>query len=275
MNAFPANLTLESPPGPRYKPYTLRNVAQLEQFQSLPEDLRFAVRVVGEVLPFRTNNYVVEQLINWSNVPQDPMFVLNFPQREMLSPAHFDTMARLIRREASREEIRAQADRIRLELRPHPAGQLEANRPEMEGHTLRGMQHKYRETVLFFPSQGQTCHAYCSFCFRWPQFVGMDELKIAMNESETLVQYLRAHPEVSDVLFTGGDPLIMRTKTLAGYIEPLLRANLPNLRTIRIGTKALSYWPYRFLTDPDAEQLLDLFERVAGSGRHVAIMAHF
>ncbi len=48
------------------------------------------------------------------------------------------------------------------------------------------MQHKYRETVLFFPSQGQTCHAYCSFCFRWPQFVGMDEWKFAMRETELL-----------------------------------------------------------------------------------------
>ena len=55
---------------------------------------------------------------------------------------------------------------------------------------LYGMQHKYKETCLFFPSQSQTCHAYCSFCFRWPQFVGMDEMKFAMQEGEQLVQYV-------------------------------------------------------------------------------------
>ncbi len=275
MNAYPASLELERPARPRYRPWTLRNIDQLEQFQGLPEELRFAVRVVGEVLPFRTNNYVVEQLIDWNRVPDDPMFILNFPQRDMLLPHHFDAMARLVRAGASPGAIRQEADRIRLELRPHPAGQLEANRPSLRGHTLKGMQHKYRETVLFFPSQGQTCHAYCSFCFRWPQFVGMDELKIAMNETDALVDYLRRHPEVTDVLFTGGDPLIMRTKTLATYIEALLEARLPSLRSIRIGSKALSYWPYRFLTDPDAGELLDLFSRVTDAGVNLALMAHF
>ena len=137
------------------------------------------------------------------------------------------------------------------------------------------MQHKYRETVLFFPSQGQTCHAYCTFCFRWAQFVGNRELKFAMRETEKLVEYLRLHPEVSDVLFTGGDPMVMSAKNLAAYLEPLLAADLPGLRSIRIGTKSLSYWPYRYLTDPDAEAVLSLFERVVRSGKHLSIMAHF
>jgi L-lysine 2,3-aminomutase len=129
--------------------------------------------------------------------------------------------------------------------------------------------------VLFFPSQGQTCHAYCSFCFRWPQFVGMSDLKFASREADRLVAYLQANPQVTDVLFTGGDPLIMSARHLAEYIEPLLTADLPNLRHIRIGTKALSYWPYKFLTDSDAEDLLALFRKVGDRGRHLAIMAHF
>jgi L-lysine 2,3-aminomutase len=103
----------------------------------------------------------------------------------------------------------------------------------------------------------------------------MDELKFATRESDTLVAYLQQHPEVTDVLFTGGDPMIMKTKVLAAYIEPLLNARLPNLRTIRIGSKALAYWPYRFTTDSDAEDLLALFRRVTDSGMQLAFMAHF
>jgi L-lysine 2,3-aminomutase len=80
---------------------------------------------------------------------------------------------------------------------------------------------------------------------------------------------------VSDVLFTGGDPMIMRTRHLARNILPLLEARLPNLRAIRIGTKSLGYWPYRFLTDEDAGEVLDLFKRITASGIHLAIMAHF
>lgn len=67
----------------------------------------------------------------------------------------------------------------------------------------------------------------------------------------------------------------MKTRALASYIGPLLEANIRHLRTIRIGSKALSYWPYRFLTDPDADELLALFRRVIRSGKHLTIMAHF
>ncbi|MEZ4861875.1 MAG: hypothetical protein R3C14_11220 [Caldilineaceae bacterium] len=272
-------LQLSQPPlelhQPRYKVYTLNNFRQLPQMVRLTEEQKFAIEVVAHVLPFRTNNYVIEELINWDNVPNDPIFILNFPQRAMLKPAHFDAMAQVLHNGSSKAEIEATANRIRMQLNPHPAGQLEHNVPSLYDQKLTGMQHKYRETVLFFPSQGQTCHAYCTFCFRWPQFVGIDELKFAMRETELLVDYLRQHPEVSDVLFTGGDPLIMKTKNLATYIDALLAADLPNLKTIRIGTKALSYWPYRFLTDNDAEALLQLFERVRRAGKHLAIMAHF
>jgi KamA family protein len=137
------------------------------------------------------------------------------------------------------------------------------------------MQHKYRETVLFFPSQGQTCHAYCTYCFRWAQFVGIDELKFASRETESLVAYLREHPEVSSVLFTGGDPLIMRTKVLRQYIEPLLQPGLEHVTSIRLGTKATAYWPYRFLSDTDADDLSRLFEQVRREGKHLALMAHY
>ncbi|EGP94099.1 KamA family radical SAM protein [Nitrosarchaeum koreense] len=260
---------------PRIMSYTLANFRQLPQIQKLGEEKQFEMEVVGNVLPFKTNNYVVEQLIDWNNIPDDPMFVLTFPQRGMLIPEHYAKMEAALKK-GDKKEIQNTANEIRLQLNPHPAGQMELNVPTLkDGTKLYGMQHKYKETCLFFPSQSQTCHAYCSFCFRWPQFVGMDELKFAMKEGEQLVQYLQEHPEISDVLFTGGDPMIMKARIFSTYINPLLEANLPNLRTIRIGTKALSYWPYKFLTDDDAEEMLDIFKRVVDKGIHLALMGHF
>jgi KamA family protein len=152
---------------------------------------------------------------------------------------------------------------------------MELNVPRANGMALRGIQHKYRETVLFFPSQGQTCHAYCTYCFRWAQFVGIDELKFAEREAQTLVGYVRDHPEVQSILFTGGDPMIMKTSVLRRYIEPLLAPELEHLVSIRIGTKATAYWPHRFLTDPDADDLMRLFGDVRRAGKHLALMAHF
>ena len=96
-----------------------------------------------------------------------------------------------------------------------------------------------------------------------------------MSEIEPVIKYIRKHPDITDILFTGGDPLFMKTKILEGYIDALLQADLPNLRTIRIGSKSLSYWPYRFLTDNDADDLLALFEKVVSNGIHLALMAHF
>lgn len=258
----------------RYKAYSLTNFRDIPQMAGLPEALKFDIEVVGQVLPFKVNNFVLDQLIDWERAPEDPLFVLTFPQRAMLAPAHYGEIAALLKTGADKPQIRAAANRIRLELNPHPAGQLSHNVPTLDGEALSGMQHKYRETVLFFPSQGQTCHAYCSFCFRWPQFVGLTELKFASREVDHLIDYLRSHPEVSDVLFTGGDPMVMSARNLASYIEPLLEADLSSLRRIRIGTKALSYWPYRFL-DEDGDALMALFERITGSGRHLALMAHF
>jgi len=258
------------------KSYTLMNFRTIPQIQQMSKEIQFQMEVVGNVLPFKTNNYVVEQLIDWDNVPNDPMYVLTFPQKGMLIPEHYDKMASTLKSGADKKEIARVANDIRLQLNPHPAGQMELNVPQLkDGTKLYGMQHKYDETCLFFPSQSQTSHAYCTFCFRWPQFVGMDEMKFAMREGDQLVQYLKEHPEISDVLFTGGDPMIMKASMFSVYTDALLDAKLPNLKTIRIGTKAISYWPYKFLTDSDADETLKNFEKIVKSGTHLAIMAHF
>ncbi|MDC0194456.1 lysine 2,3-aminomutase [Candidatus Nitrosopelagicus sp.] len=260
---------------PSIKSYTLANLRKLPQIEKFSEEQIFEMEVVGNVLPFKANNYVVEQLIDWNNTQNDSIFALTFPQKGMLKSEHFDQMAEVLKR-GDRKEIQETANTIRLQLNPHPAGQMELNVPTLkDGTKLYGMQHKYNETVLFFPSQGQTCHAYCTFCFRWPQFVGMDEMKFAMQEGESLAQYVGEHPEVSDILFTGGDPMIMKASLFAAYIDKLLDADLPNLKTIRIGTKALSYWPYKVLTDKDAEETLETFRRIISKGIHLSIMAHF
>ena len=261
---------------PRIQTYTLTNFRNIPQIQKLSEEQQFEMEVIANVLPFKANNYVIEQLIDWNNIPNDPIFVLTFPQKEMLLPTHYEQMASALKSGADKKAIQELANEIRLQLNPHPAGQLELNVPTLkDGTKLYGMQHKYNETCLFFPSQSQTCHAYCTFCFRWPQFVGMDEMKFAMNEGEQLVQYLREHQEISDVLFTGGDPMIMKAKMFRTYIDVLLEADLTNLKTIRIGTKALAYWPYKFLTDDDADETLATFEEVTNKGLHLAFMAHF
>ncbi|HKK80910.1 MAG TPA: hypothetical protein VJ909_01595 [Prolixibacteraceae bacterium] len=257
----------------KYKAYNLNNFKTIPQIEKLTDEQINNIEVVGNVLPFRVSNYVVDELIDWDNFEEDPFFILNFPQKEMLIPEHFNSVKKLLADKAERTALNAEVDRIRMSLNPNPAGQ-QYNVPEFEGEPLTGIQHKYDETMLFFPSQGQTCHAYCTFCFRWPQFA-MNDFRFAMKEADLMVRYLKAHPEVTDVLFTGGDPAVMKTKLFEYYFNALLDADIPNLKTIRIGTKALSYWPQRFTTDDDADDLIKLFEKVVKRGINISVMAHF
>lgn len=257
-----------------YQSYALHNYEKLPQVANLSSEYKEAVEVVGRVLPFKTNNYVTEELIDWNNIPDDPIFTLNFPRREMLGRKHFMQVKQLLDEQAPKEKLKEVIDGIRLTLNPNPAGQ-EHNVPVMGGIKLKGIQHKYRETVLFFPSQGQTCHAYCTFCFRWPQFSGMNDFKFAMKETDLLLKYLKAHPKVTDILFTGGDPMTASAAVLKTYIEPLLADEFSHIRTIRIGTKSLAYWPYRYLSDPDSDDLMRLFEQIAAAGRNLTVQAHF
>ena len=258
-----------------FQVFTERHLEQIPQVQRLSAEQRRAMRVVAQVLPFRVNRYVIDELIDWDNIPDDPIFQLTFPQAGMLAPEDFDRVAALFDAGADAAEIRAVAHEIRQKLNPHPAGQQLLNVPRLDDKRLEGMQHKYRETVLFFPSQGQTCHAYCSFCFRWAQFIGDKELRISAHEASLLHRYLKQHHEVTDLLVTGGDPMVMKTKHLAAYLEPLMAPEFDHVQTIRIGTKALSFWPQRFVLDSDADELLCLLEQLVARGKHVALMAHF
>lgn len=258
----------------KFKANTRKDLPQIAEKLRLNRDQLTDMQAVSAVLPFRVNDYVIERLIDPESVPNDPIFQLTFPQRGMLDEEDFRRMRDLVAKGAPEAEIKLAADEIRGRLNPHPAGQMELNVPRLDGEVVAGIQHKYQETVLFFPSQGQTCHAYCSYCFRWAQFIGDADLKFASREVDHLVNYVKDNPQVSSVLITGGDPMVMKTPVLRRYIEPLLRAKLPNLQSIRIGTKALAYWPYRFTEGGDADDFLRLIEEVKAAGKHFALMAH-
>jgi KamA family protein len=231
---------------------------------------------VASVLPMRTNPYVIEELIDWDNVPDDPYFKLVFPQPEMLLALDFRIMRDLVRSNASPLELRDAAGRIRASMNPHPAGQMTMNVPKLNGEEVPGLQHKYGETVLFFPTEGQRCHTYCTYCFRFAQFIGDADLQFASNDAALLLSYLQQNKQVTDVLFTGGDPAMLKSKQLRRYVEPMLNnPDLEHISTIRIGSKSPAFWPYRFVTDDDADDLLRLFEEIRGAGKHVSIMAHY
>ncbi len=259
----------------KIKFYTLKNIGTSEHYNNLPEQYKEAISVVGRVLPFRVNNYVIENLIDWNNIPNDPIYQLTFMQKDMIGSSQYEQIKKALNSEGSTDaDIAMAVHNVRKELNPHPAGQLSSNVPSLNDQKVEGVQHKYNETVLVFPSAGQMCHSYCTFCFRWPQFIGDKDLKFSTDKDMLYLEYLKEHKEVTDVLITGGDPMVMNTKMIKKFIEPLLGEEFSHIQNIRIGSKSLTYWPYKYTTDKDSEELLDFFTHVNQSGKRLAFMAH-
>jgi L-lysine 2,3-aminomutase len=236
---------------------------------------RLAVRAVATVLPFRANTYVIEELIDWTEAPDDPIYRLVFPQPDMLPAGDVRELAALIGSGAPGRQVRAKGPRGPDAIEPAPDGPAHAQHPEPERPPAARPAAQVPGDRALLPRQGQTCHAYCTYCFRWAQFVGEPDLKMATDDIGTLIAYLRQHAEVTSVLITGCDPMIMAEPVLRRYIGPLLDPSLEHLESIRIGTKSLAYWPQRYLTDPGADATLRLFEQAAASDKSLALMAHF
>jgi KamA family protein len=257
----------------KYRPWTRNQLVELADKHPEFSEVLTDVQMASRVFPFRLSSHVIDNLIRWDDLEEDPFFHLLVPTMEMLEKGHREAL-----REAclsgDESRISSVVNTIRADLNPHPAGQMTLNIPDEEDN-LNGVQHKYPETVLLFPSAGQTCHAYCTYCFRWAQFIGDSDLRFAQKEAEHFFLYLQEHEEITDVLVTGGDPMVMRTKMLQKYLEPFCDSEfLPHINTIRFGSRALTFWPKRFTEDEDSTQLLAMFRRLVSAGRHVAFMAH-
>ncbi len=118
-------------------------------------------------------------------------------------------------------------------------------------HTkLSGLQHKYSRTALVLSTN--RCASYCRFCFR-KRLVGLESPEIISNFSHA-VRYIKAHPEINNVLISGGDPLILSTRVITRFLE--LLKPISHLDFIRFGTKVPVYYPQRILQDDALISLL-------------------
>lgn len=249
--------------------YTISRFLESKFAKRLTSAERSDLKYLAKIFPFKASRYVLEELIDWHNRETDPIFRLIFPRPEMLRERHWQ----MLKKAATFEQEKQIIQKIRHELNPHPDGQKD-NIPNLGNRQFGGIQHKYEETVLFFPAQGQTCHSYCTYCFRWAQFVNLGEHKFRSKEQQDLLTYLSRQEKVTDILFTGGDPMWMSNQHLFGYLDILTAPELHHVQNIRIGTKSLSFYPQRFL-GVEGDALLDKFEQLLQKGKSVALMAHF
>ena len=144
-------------------------------------------------------------------------------------------------------------------------GKLDASN-EAAVTVARGVQHKYPSTVLLLCNE--VCGAYCRYCFRKRLF--MDENDEVTNDVSEGIKYIAANPVITDVLLTGGDPLLMSTRRLV-EIFAALRA-IPHVRIIRIVSKMPAFDPWRILGDQDLQAA---FRKYSTPRKRIYLMAHF
>jgi KamA family protein len=136
---------------------------------------------------------------------------------------------------------------------------------EEANYVVPGCQHKYRTTALLLVSE--VCGAYCRYCFRKRLF--RNDVKEAMSDVSPGIEYIAAHPEINNVLLTGGDSLILATSKLRLIVERL--REIPHVKIIRFGSKMPVFNPMRIYEDPE---LLELIRTHSTAEKRIYVMAH-
>ncbi len=144
-------------------------------------------------------------------------------------------------------------------------GDLDASR-ESEFTKAPGLEHKYNATGLLLVND--VCGAYCRFCFRKRIFMADNDEVV--KDVTAGVEYIRRHTEMTNVLLTGGDPLVMSTGKLDRIVGQL--CDIDHVKIIRVGTKMPAFNPYRIINDPSLPALVRKYSR---GDKRMYFVVHF
>jgi len=161
-------------------------------------------------------------------------------------------------------------DPIRRMVIPHADELKEWGCPDPSGEetytVLPGLEHKYPSTVLLLVSN--VCECICRYCFRKRIFMACQ--KELIRDIPAAVKYIASRPEITNVLLTGGDPLVGATRKLERIICELRK--IDHVKIIRIGTRMPVFNPYRIVND---RSLADMISRYSLPDKRIYIMTHF
>ncbi|MDD3636871.1 MAG: hypothetical protein PHN50_04710 [Bacteroidales bacterium] len=225
------------------------------------------------VYRFLATKHVLNK-INWKNFAKDSLFQLVFPQPGMINPELFEAYQKAENEEAREKLIK---DYIK-QTNPHDGKQL-LNKPwyehdEGELEILKGSQHKYPQVQLIFDASTQNCFSFCTYCFRHAQVRGDEDMFVQKDISQ-VIEYLKKHKEVTDVLITGGDAGYITYDRLEAYTLPIIEdPELMHIKTLRMGTRVLTYQPEMILSS-NYDSYLKLFKKLNDNGLQVLLMSHF
>jgi len=225
-----------------------------------------------EVYRFMATKHILNT-IDWNNYENDANYHLIFPQPGMIDKE--DVKKYLVA--SNLEERRKVVEAYRLKTNPHD-GKQKLNKPffyndEGKLEVLEGSQHKYPPIKLVLDAETQNCFAFCTYCFRHAQVRG-DEDMFVQQDVQQVHKYIKSHKEITDILITGGDGGYISYERLKEYVTPLIEdKELLHIRTLRLGSRAITYHP-EFLLSDKFKKILELLKEVIDNGIQVVWMAH-
>lgn len=155
-------------------------------------------------------------------------------------------------------------DPIRLQAVPSPLEQdnpsgyeLEDPLEEDKDMPVPGLTHRYPDRALLVTTH--VCTMYCRFCTRKRATMVRGGWDAVSRNDERMVEYVRDHPEIRDVIVSGGDPLTLPVTKLKFFLDGL--AAIPHVDVIRIGTRVPVTLPQK-LFDHSLIELLASAEKV-------------
>lgn len=136
---------------------------------------------------------------------------------------------------------------------------------EMENTVIQGMQHKYKQTALILSTN--QCAMYCRHCFR-KRMVGASSEEVA-KQLPLMIDYVRRHKEINNVLISGGDSFMNSNDTIEKYLQYF--SEIPNLDFIRFGTRIPVVLPQRIIEDNELLRILESY----GEKKQIIIVTQY
>ena len=209
----------------------LKYLTKIDKLNQLSAEERTRLKKVTDRFVFRANDYYLS-LIDWDD-PYDPIRRIVIPDPEEMEKW----------------------------------GRIDASQ-EKNYTVIPGLQHKYNSTALLLISN--VCGGICRYCFRKRIFMFRKEAPEILRDFNAALRYIRQHEEITNILLTGGDPLMLSTLKLESIIRQLME--IKHVQIVRIGTKITAFNPYRILNDPS---LLDMIKRYSHKKKKIYVMNDF
>ena len=259
------------PTAPKRLPCSPTALSAVLRERGVAEAASVALRSTAAVIPFKTTPYIINELIDWRRVPDDPIFKMNFPAPGQLPRTDLAVIEQLVLSNADDTTIDAACRHLRYRLLASQTHGDDRGIPLIDGQPAVGVFHNFPHTVFLFPSVMNQCFAHCNYCLRWAkQFHICPDF--TYRDPRYPVPYLESSDQVTDIIFSGGDAFNASAEQLRRFVAPLLQ--IPHLHTLRFSTRALSWQPTRLTEEADADELLRLLDNIVSHQKHVAVMAH-